>query len=278
MANESRFTGNTGALTIDYQNEKIIFERDRTVDSQHREYAVPFSDITGIEFQQPISKLLKKSFGGVHFIVQGKRLVNKKPYAAMDPILYDATDLYFPDTNEFNRLSQELTNLAKNRNIPIGSKGSNKVGFVFVDEYLDSGSTEIRKLCNVCGKVFCYSKVDLLKNRVLEEKAKGEHSAGVAQSLFTSQLTGNQLLSRAQQTEAQIVDYSKCPNCGSTNLKELSKEEFEQLNAPKSSSGNNNTVSSASVADELKKFKELLDLGAITQEEFDAKKKQLLGL
>ena len=34
----------------------------------------------------------------------------------------------------------------------------------------------------------------------------------------------------------------------------------------------------ASNADELKKYKELLDMGAITQEEFDAKKKQLLGL
>lgn len=33
-----------------------------------------------------------------------------------------------------------------------------------------------------------------------------------------------------------------------------------------------------SVADEIKKFKDLLDMGAITQEEFDAKKKQLLGL
>ena len=33
-----------------------------------------------------------------------------------------------------------------------------------------------------------------------------------------------------------------------------------------------------SAADELKKFKELLDLGIVTQEEFDAKKKQLLGL
>ncbi len=30
--------------------------------------------------------------------------------------------------------------------------------------------------------------------------------------------------------------------------------------------------------DEVKKLKELLDIGAITQEEFDAKKKQLLGL
>ena len=34
----------------------------------------------------------------------------------------------------------------------------------------------------------------------------------------------------------------------------------------------------ASNADELKKYKDLLDSGVITQEEFDAKKKQLLGL
>lgn len=34
----------------------------------------------------------------------------------------------------------------------------------------------------------------------------------------------------------------------------------------------------ASAADELKKFKELLDLDVISQDEFDAKKKQLLGL
>lgn len=37
-------------------------------------------------------------------------------------------------------------------------------------------------------------------------------------------------------------------------------------------------VQQVSAADELKKFKELLDQGIITQEEFDAKKKQLLGL
>lgn len=33
-----------------------------------------------------------------------------------------------------------------------------------------------------------------------------------------------------------------------------------------------------SSAAELKQYKELLDSGVITQEEFDAKKKQLLGL
>lgn len=38
------------------------------------------------------------------------------------------------------------------------------------------------------------------------------------------------------------------------------------------------TTPALSSADELKKFKELLDMGAISQEDFDAKKKQLLGL
>lgn len=37
-------------------------------------------------------------------------------------------------------------------------------------------------------------------------------------------------------------------------------------------------VQQVSPAEELKKFKELLDMGAISQEEFDAKKKQILGL
>ena len=37
-------------------------------------------------------------------------------------------------------------------------------------------------------------------------------------------------------------------------------------------------INATSAADELKKFKDLLDAGIITQEEFDAKKKELLGL
>lgn len=40
----------------------------------------------------------------------------------------------------------------------------------------------------------------------------------------------------------------------------------------------NSNIQNSSNADELKKFKELLDNGIITQNEFDEKKKQLLGL
>lgn len=49
---------------------------------------------------------------------------------------------------------------------------------------------------------------------------------------------------------------------------------------PKSdvSTAENTIVQQLSNADEIKKYKELLDSGVITQEEFDAKKEQLLGL
>ena len=67
---------------------------------------------------------------------------------------------------------------------------------------------------------------------------------------------------------------TKCPHCNSTDVSALTKEEWEAEKAKKAQ-GNSVPLSSA---DELKKYKELLDMGVITQEEFDAKKKQLLGL
>lgn len=55
----------------------------------------------------------------------------------------------------------------------------------------------------------------------------------------------------------------------------LSKLLIERQQNQKSEILQNNILSNA---DELKKFKELLDNGVITQEEFNVKKKQLLGL
>lgn len=52
-------------------------------------------------------------------------------------------------------------------------------------------------------------------------------------------------------------------------IKNIVEQKINQANEP---------IQSISSADEIAKFKKLLDDGTITQEEFDAKKKQLLGL
>ncbi|MBE5733248.1 MAG: SHOCT domain-containing protein [Clostridiales bacterium] len=68
------------------------------------------------------------------------------------------------------------------------------------------------------------------------------------------------------------------------NRKELvcvkNSEETIVANETLTNTPNQKIVSTvnASIIEDIKKFKELLDMGAITQEEYDAKKKELLGL
>ena len=56
-------------------------------------------------------------------------------------------------------------------------------------------------------------------------------------------------------------------------IKEYIESRILELSKPQAKA-----VQQTSVADEIVKFKALLDAGVITQEEFDTKKKQLLGL
>ncbi len=55
-------------------------------------------------------------------------------------------------------------------------------------------------------------------------------------------------------------------------------DKCKNLGVKKDDATNTDSAIPSSTADELKKFKELLDSGAITQEEYDAKKKELLDL
>lgn len=131
--------------------------------------------------------------------------------------------------------------------------------------------TETRKRCEVCGHIFCYNQADINENKSNAKIATLSSVGSLAGALsgnYVASAVNNQNVNRGMD---KIRDFNRCPNCNSTNLSIISDEEFETM---KSQSTKNNV----SPADELKKFKELLDMGVITQEEFDAKKKQLLGL
>lgn len=271
MANVSRFNGTSGTLIIDYSNEKITYDRSTGMAAGTlglKDLWFNFSDITGIEIRQPDFWKI----GAIDFVVNGNRLTTKRVSDLKSALVCDATQFAVRNKGEFNRLAQELRTLASQKNIQVGAIGSINAEFGLVEEVL--GKTEKRMVCNVCGNLFCYSSNDLMKNKALQKDASRMRKVGVGQILFTSMVVGNQTTAQAQQLESQIVDFSKCPHCGSTDLIELSRDEFEQ----RKSQLNNSKSGTVSNADELKKFKELLDMGAITQEEFDAKKKQLLGL
>lgn len=131
---------------------------------------------------------------------------------------------------------------------------------------------EIRMKCNVCGHIFCYTKQDLKNNSSNANMAALSAVGGLASTLGGGTIFHTQhLQGQANRYSDKIVDYSRCPACHSNNITEIKEGETSQQTP-------NVPAQASSPVEEIKKYKELLDMGIISQEEFDAKKKQLLGL
>ena len=132
-------------------------------------------------------------------------------------------------------------------------------------------SQEFRMHCKVCGHVYCYTMAEYKENERLKKEVNSKELSGALSTLFTSMSLGSSQNQEAEMMKMRIKDFTRCPKCNSADIHELAEGEMPpatEKSAP----------SAASPMDELKKLKELLDMGIVTQEEFDAKKKQLLGL
>ncbi len=138
-----------------------------------------------------------------------------------------------------------------------------------------ASNKETRVKCNVCGHIYCYTQADLDKNEQLKKDASRNSFLALSESIAGTIINANLASANAQEKRNLIVDYSKCPKCNSIDIHKFTDEEWE---IEKTKQNSSNGASAVSSADELKKYKELLDMGVITQEEFDAKKKQLLCL
>ena len=125
---------------------------------------------------------------------------------------------------------------------------------------------EIKVKCNNCGYIYCYSESDIEKNKNLASAAQRETGWGVLGALGGTNIDSYMSTNRANNLLSEIKDFSKCPKCNSSDIITLSDNEYQQEKNKNSS------------VEELKQYKELLDNGVITQEEFEAKKKQLLGI
>lgn len=85
--------------------------------------------------------------------------------------------------------------------------------------------------------------------------------------------------SGSSETKGGSMSAVKDENSITFNKNELKKaEELRDLIESKRIANEPSTTKTLSAADEIIKYKDLLDAGILTQEEFDAKKKQLLGI
>ena len=132
----------------------------------------------------------------------------------------------------------------------------------------------IRRRCKLCGGVYSFTRADLERNEELRKKAMREAVHSVAEAFGGTSVGATLSRKNSEDARSKIIDYDRCPKCGSPEVVNITDEEFKQMQE----AAEKPAATAISAADELKKFKELLDAGVITQEEFDAKKKQLLGL
>lgn len=120
----------------------------------------------------------------------------------------------------------------------------------------------------------------------LTQGSKGEKSVPIksitAVQIKRPRLTAGYIqfaYSGASESKGGVLDAVKDENTITfSSKKELKQaEELKALIESLQNESNQSTPQSSD-ADELLKFKELLDEGAITEEEYEAKKKQILGL
>lgn len=97
-------------------------------------------------------------------------------------------------------------------------------------------------------------------------------SIGYIQFGIGGSIEGKAGLNQAVRDENTIT-FNTLNNLKAEEIKKYLENLILNKNAPQPT-----IISSSSNADEIKKYKELLDMGAITEEEFDQKKKQLLNI
>ena len=124
--------------------------------------------------------------------------------------------------------------------------------------------------CPICG-------APLVNTSVLSVEWKKLTPDGKKEALRQFEKTKNSEPVEAEPVEAEPVEAEPVE----TKPEEAKPEESKPVEVePEKAGEESSTVHSVgfSCADEILKYKELMDDGIITQEEFDAKKKQLLGL
>lgn len=281
------YVSRCGSVIFDFARGEIIFERAGTLsETMHLvSMKIKMSEITAIELAQPtFSKL-----GGFQLIVNGVRYVSSTGQ--------DMTQFAITKKSEFPAMQWDLGQIVMTNGLggfyDMNSVNAPKVLYQNVDpdvvysfvnntgsslkvykDYLVITHTGVLNYLSKNGlkgnKRFNFSSITAIECRKATTMA-----AGYLQfSIFGSDRSGglnaaagdeNSILFDATNNNLiqEIVDYI-----------ERRRQEINQPQAPVVQQ----IVQQTSVADELKKFKELLDMGAITQEEYDAQKKRLLGM
>lgn len=146
-----------------------------------------------------------------------------------------------------------------------------------------SENMEHRMQCSVCGRIFCYTDSDIQNNKTNATFGMLLSIGSIASALGGTRYDMYEQGKAANAQYAQVKDLSHCPYCNSVSITEISVSPVPQLsNQAKEGSGVTKVALKGNpIQDEdemMQYFREMLDIGMISQEEFEEQKKHLLGV
>ncbi len=86
---------------------------------------------------------------------------------------------------------------------------------------------EHRKICNVCGHIYCFTDEDIKKNDSNRLMAGLSGLATIANAISGTMYGAFESDKMADRALNKIVDFNKCPKCGSIDVKDLTEEELK---------------------------------------------------
>lgn len=110
---------------------------------------------------------------------------------------------------------------------------------------------EYRKICNVCHNIWCYTDNDIKENAKNAAVGALASLGSIASAIGGTRYDMYEMNKVSNNATNKIKDFNKCPYCNSTDIKELSEEEFKKLSKKKSSGNVGVTINSNASVDAL---------------------------
>ncbi len=116
---------------------------------------------------------------------------------------------------------------------------------------------EYRKICNVCHNIWCYTDDDLKENNKNATIGALASIGSLASAIGGTRYDMYEMNKVSNNATNKIKDFNKCPFCNSTDISDLSEEEFKLINKKKSLGNSATTINSNASVDALIKRIEL---------------------
>ena len=110
---------------------------------------------------------------------------------------------------------------------------------------------EYRKICNVCHNIWCYTDNDVKENAKNAAVGALASIGSIASAIGGTRYDMYEMNKVSNSATNKIKDFNKCPYCNSTDISDLSEEEFRKINKKKSSGHSGIIINSNASVDAL---------------------------